>query len=155
MARVTTGTITRTLLGLSNLSIGAGADDTWQAGQLTPSGREWDRVTTSSPFFHGRVLRAATMRTATLSGEIIVRTPITDDPSVLETRVADLVEALSQFTYVFTVVVTDGANSQSWAYACEPADVVPTTSINAYARHRFVTCRVTIPHRPIPNAGTW
>jgi hypothetical protein len=152
---VTTGSISRTLLSLSPLAIGAGAGDTYQADELTPDGRAWDRVTVGSPWVHGRVLRAARMRPATLSGAIIVVSSLAAGPATHETALAALVEALSQFTYTMTLTVTDGANNQSWTYACEPADVNPGESINRYGRDRLTTVQVSIPHYPIPSAGVW
>jgi hypothetical protein len=155
MAGVTTGSISRTLLSLSPLAIGAAAGDTYQAGELTPDGRAWDRVTSGSPWVHGRVLRAARMRPAALVGEITVVSSLAAGPATHETALSDLIEALSQFTYTMTLTVTDGANNQSWTYACEPADCNPSESINRYGRDRFTTVQVTIPHYPIPSAGAW
>jgi hypothetical protein len=153
-AVVVTGAITRTLLSLSDLAIGSAADATYQAGELTPDGRAWDRVTVGSPWVHGRVLRAARMRPATLAGEIVVVSALSSGPTTHETAVSALVEALSQFAYTFTLTLT-GSTTQTWVYACEPADVAPAQSINRYGRDRFTRVQVSIPHYPIPDSGAW
>lgn len=155
MAGVVTGSVSRTLLGMGALAIGSSASSVYQAGELLPDGVAWDRITAQSVFAHGRTLRAARKVTSSLSGQIVVVTPLDSDPSVHEGNVSALVEALSQFAYTVTLIVTDDGNSQSWTYACEPADVSPEESINVYGAYRLTTVNVSIPHHPVPDSGAW
>jgi len=151
-------TITRTLLSLADLTSTNASTDPFGYGQITGSGVQWQRVTVTSPWIHGRRLRSATKGPGTLSGELYVISDRSAHPSTHDTALSVLLTALGQLTYTFTVSFADaGGNTYKVdrAYVCEPADISPGESHMIADTNRWTTLSVSIPCSPLPSAGSW
>lgn len=150
-------TITRTLLSLSDLVIANATADTYQFGEFTGTGVQWERNTVTSPWIHGRRLRSSRKSSAELHGQFYVVSARDATPTAHDQALGVLLDALSQFTYTLSIQSTDGSNTRVWQYTCEPADVEPgdNESMMMNAAFRWTTLDVTIPHRPIPSSGAW
>lgn len=148
-------TITRTLLSLGDITIDNDPEDTYQFGEFTGSGLQWDRTSVTSPWVHGRRLRSVRRSPSTLTGELYVVSPLSATPTTHDEALDTLLDALSQFTWTLSIQSSDGSNTRLWQYTCEPADATPGESRMVDARNRWTTVQVSIPHAPIPSSGAW
>lgn len=150
-------TIGRTGLSLSDIVMTNAASDTYQFGELSTTGLTWERNTVTSPWVHGRRLRSTRKVAREISGELYVVSALTATPTTHDTALGTLLTALSQFSWALSIASTDGSNTRTWTYACEPADVEPggDETLMMNATYRWTTLNVTIPVSPLPSSGAW
>lgn len=125
----------------------------YRAGVWSTSGIAWTRATVTSPWTHGRILRAATKDVKSVTGEIIVFSSLSDDPSVHDARLASLLAIVDSFAWTLSI----SAGSLVRQYACEPGDYAPVSdeSLMSNDTDRWTTVAFTIPVNPLPSSGAW
>lgn len=120
MAEITVvGSITRSELSLATLTIENRADAScpysFSREGFGPGTVSWRRVTTQSPFVHGRFLLERVMDETQMNLSMRVRASSVD---WVDYYLAQLIDAFSQFAYVLTFTI-DGVYHQ---WLCETAD---------------------------------
>jgi hypothetical protein len=147
-------TLTRTLLGLGNLSLANAASDPIQFGEFVGNGITWSRLASTSPWIDGERLRAASRQQSSLTGEFYIVTALSTAPATHDGHLDDLLAALGQFAWQLSITISSGG-TLTRTYDCEPADVTPDESYNMADTFRWTTVKVTIPHAPVPSSGAW
>lgn len=153
--QTTTIKFTRTLLSMSDLVLSGSASDVYQFGEFTTDGVQWSRVTATSPWVHGRRLRAATLNPRNLTGEISVMSDREANPTVHDAALGELIACLSQFAYTTTITTVTAADTLIRSWACEPADIEIVDSMMVSDRWRWTTLTVDIPIHPVAISGAW
>lgn len=140
------GTITRSLLTLPPLSIGAdsdriqfnGASDAADAADWR--GDRWDLAYATSPWVHGEHLVAA-RRTNT---EVGMRLWIVDTShAAIQAAYMALRDAVSQWTYQLTLAF----DATQYVYSCHPGDI-GIGFTRSHGRDLWAPVQVTIPVMP-------
>lgn len=130
-----------------------------RAQGLEPGGRLWRRDTVSSPYYAGRQLVGAVLDVVTSTITVRVLSATLDG---LQVAMQQMVDALSQAQFTATSLVGPGGHQWSFAWACEPADLVPlgadasTAGLDTFgltASPKQLVIRATIPHSPVPVTG--
>jgi hypothetical protein len=137
--------VTRTELGLGNLDL---INDTYKIEGETGiefGGRGWRRNMVDSPFVHGSYPVTQVMDNATVILSLQVRAA---SLAALETAIAAVVAAFSQFEYDLYLILDD----TTWAWRCYAADIVVGSEDERMAQYN-VNVRMSIPRAPIPLDG--
>lgn len=139
-------TISRAELALADLSIEA--DGVYRVTRLAPGGRSWSRQTASSRYVHGESRVHAVLAASSVAMDVRI---YASTAVLLEQRVVELVNAVSQSAYRLTATI----NSVAHAWDCEEADVdVVNGEFDkfALAQHQQ-EYRLLIPKHPVAVAG--
>ena len=107
--------------------------------------RTWRRNMVSSPFVHGEFPVTQTMGNSQVECNIQIRAA---SMSALNTAIASLVAAFSQFEYALYVTLDD----VTWGWTCFAADIAVESSDERMAQFNTVA-RLSIPRLPIPISG--
>lgn len=142
--------VTRTELGLAELALEDPVNG-YSIVRMGPGAASWRRETVTSPYCHGDTLVAAVRDAQIAPLTVRVRA---DTPTTLDTRLATLLEAFSQYEY-YTGIITDGAVSKQWR--CSPADwsVGESGEMNKFhLMSNIYEVTFSIPRQPIQIAGS-
>jgi hypothetical protein len=145
---LTAATITRTELGLADLTISTAGTYEIGADGFNPAGAlAWERMTVTSPFVHGSVEVHAVKQMAT--GSLLIHTYGTSN-SQLNTRIGDLIAAFTQSTYRLTFTMGD----QTHAWDCYRADyAVGMSKPMVMTNGKWAPVQFSFPRKPIPYLG--
>lgn len=141
---ITSATVTRTLLGLSNLNINDHVNytltDTIMGGTVT-----WERNTASSPYVDGDI--TVSRRRPNVQEQLRIYV-MGDNQNMLQQNLSTLIQAFIQDTY--TLQIAPG--NQAYAWQCEAADyTIAWSNVHFVAKKLEVT--FSIPRRPVMTAG--
>ena len=147
-------TISRTSLSLADLVVPSTGYEMGE-GTFGPGGVTWNLGYAGSRFVDGDALVDARKANSNLAGVLRVVADEGSDPTVLQSREAVLVTALSQFAYTVTFTQTVGATSVTYSWSCQPANVSPSGgAFLDYHRNMLIQeFDVTIPRSAVPVSG--
>ncbi len=122
MTTCLTGSITRSLLTLPNLSLGGpsdpiqfnGANDASQAANW--GGDQWRLTTASSPWVHGEHLTSARRTNSDITMSLWI---MAADHAAIQTNYIALRDAVAQWTFTLRLIM----GTAQYLYSCMPSDI--------------------------------